>query len=83
MKVTINRKRSVQEAGDIISTKKEKLYAIIEDDGEKYPYHLVCLEKFVIIQSYDTLPSNKELEEDIGEKLEGIYQHHDSHITLN
>ncbi|WP_332691560.1 hypothetical protein [Halalkalibacter lacteus] len=83
MNVTINRKRSVKEPGDLISTKKNKLYAIIEDQGEKYPYHLLCLETFIIIQSYDTVPSNQEIEEDIGEKLEGIYQHKDSHITLN
>jgi hypothetical protein len=81
--VTINRKRSVKEPGDLICTKKDKLYAIIEDSGEKYPYHLLCLETFKIIQSYDSVPTNQEIEEDIGENLNGIYQHKDSHITLN
>ncbi|WP_332630871.1 hypothetical protein [Halalkalibacter flavus] len=83
MNVTINRKRSVNEPGDLISTKKNKLYAIIEDRGEKYPFHLLCLETFMIIESYDSLPTNQEIEEDIGDKLDGIYQHTDSHITLN
>ncbi|ADC50154.1 MULTISPECIES: hypothetical protein [Bacillaceae] len=83
MNITINRKRSVKEVGDLVSTKSNKLYAIIEDKGEKYPYHLLCLESFTIIESYDELPSNQEIEEDIGEKLDGIYQHRDSHITLN
>lgn len=83
MNVTINRKRSIQEPGDLISTKGNKLYAIIEDRGEKFPYHLLCLETFTIVESYDSLPSNQEIEEDIGDKLDGIYQHNDSHITLN
>ncbi|WP_100371761.1 hypothetical protein [Bacillus sp. FJAT-45037] len=83
MNITINRKRSVKEVGDLVSTKSNKLYAIIEDKGEKFPYHLLCLEDFTIIESYDALPSNQEIEEDIGEKLDGIYQHRDSHITLN
>ncbi|GAE28378.1 hypothetical protein JCM9140_4599 [Halalkalibacter wakoensis JCM 9140] len=83
MNVSINRKRSVNEPGDLISTKKNKLYAIIEDQGEKYPYHLLCLQTFKIVESYDSLPSNQELEEDIGEKLDGFYQHKDSYITVN
>lgn len=83
MNITINRKRSVQEPGDLISTKGNKLYALIEDHGEKYPYHLLCLQSFKIVESYDSLPTTSEIEEDIGDKLDGIYQHKDSHITVN
>ncbi|MBP3952406.1 hypothetical protein [Bacillus suaedae] len=83
MNITINRKRSVQEPGDLISTKGNKLYALIEDLGEKYPYHLLCLQSFKIVESYDSLPTTSEIEEDIGDKLDGIYQHKDSHITVN
>ncbi|MCM3714486.1 hypothetical protein [Halalkalibacter oceani] len=83
MNITINRKRSVQEPGDLVSTKGNKLYAIICDHGEKYPYHLLCLETFTIIESYDSLPTNDEIEEDVKDELDGVYQHRDSHITLN
>lgn len=81
--ITINRKRSVQDPGDLITTKTNKLYAIIEDSGEKYPYHLLCLKTFKIIQSYDDMPTNDEIQEDVGEELDGVYQHTDSAITLN
>ncbi|TWI54461.1 hypothetical protein [Halalkalibacter nanhaiisediminis] len=83
MNITINRKRSVQEAGDLVTTKNNKIYAIICDVGEKYPYHLLCLETFTIVESYDALPTNQEIEEDVGDQLDGVYQHKDSHITLN
>ncbi len=83
MNVTINRKRSVDRAGDLISTHTNKLYALINDPGEKFPYHLLCLDSFTIIESYDSLPTNQEIEEDIGEEINGVYEHRDSHITLN
>ncbi|GAE31101.1 hypothetical protein [Halalkalibacter hemicellulosilyticus] len=83
MNISINRKRTVQEAGDLISTKGNHLYAIIEDKGERFPYHLVCLKTFTIVESYDTLPTNKEIEEDTGEKINGIYDHTDSHISVS
>ncbi|WP_062049362.1 hypothetical protein [Bacillus sp. JCM 19034] len=83
MNITINRKRTVEETGDLISTKGSRLYAIIEDKGERFPYHLLCLKTFTIIESYDKIPSNKEIEEDIGEKINGVYHHTDSHITVN
>ncbi|WP_017729064.1 hypothetical protein [Halalkalibacterium ligniniphilum] len=84
MDVIIKRRRSVKEAGDLICTKKKKLYAIVVDEDERgFPYHLISLKNFTVIQSYDCLPTNKELEEDIGEKITGIYEHSDSQITLN
>lgn len=83
MDITINRKRSVEKNGDLICTKDNKLYAIICDPGERYPYHLLCFETFTIIESYDSLPTNKELEEDIDDELDGIYEHNDLHVTLN
>ncbi|NEU31855.1 hypothetical protein GN156_13870 [bacterium LRH843] len=84
MNITINRKRAVNEPGDLISTKNNKLYAIICDpDEKKYPYHLLCFDTFTVIESYDTLPTNEEIEEDIEDELDGVYQHRDSHITLN
>lgn len=83
MDIVINRKRSAEKAGDLIATSGKKLFALVEDRGEKYPYHLICLESFTILQSYDSLPTNQEIEEDIGEKIAGVYRHHDSKITLN
>ncbi len=83
MNITINRKRSIQEPGDLVTTKNNKIYAIIFEEGEKFPYHLLCLETFTIVESYDALPTNQEIEEVIDDQLDGVYQHRDSHITLN
>lgn len=83
MDITINRKHSVKEAGDLILTKQNNLYALIYDQGERYPYHLICFNTFTVVQSYDTLPTNKDIEEDVDDTLIGIYEHENSHITLN
>lgn len=82
MNVTFPRKRSVHQVGDLISTTSNKLYALILDEGEKFPYHLLCFETFTIIESYDSIPTNEMIEEDIGEEINGIYDHRNSHIHV-
>ncbi|WP_059106061.1 hypothetical protein [Shouchella shacheensis] len=83
MEVTIERKRTVEDAGDLICTKSDKLYAIVQDAPERFPFLLICLATFQVVQNYDDLPSREELEEDIEESIEGIYEHSTAEITLN
>ncbi|WP_413375246.1 hypothetical protein [Alkalihalobacillus sp. 1P02AB] len=83
MEITIHKKRSVKEAGDLIATVDNKLYALIEDEDDKYPYLLLNLQTFKIIQNYDSLPTNQELEFDIEAELSGVYHHEDAEININ
>mgnify|MGYP001472029400 CR=1 FL=1 len=83
MDVTIHRNRCVAQVGDLFSTASNKLYALIYDEGEKYPYHLLSFQTFTIVESYDALPTKEEIEEDIDEEITGIYDHRDSHIHIH
>ncbi|TES51855.1 hypothetical protein E2L07_14815 [Halalkalibacterium halodurans] len=84
MDVNINPKRQVSQVGDMVSTENDHLYVIVKDEDERaFPYHLVCLRTFTVIQSYDELPTDDELEEDIGETISAVFSHHDANITLD
>ncbi|KYG27033.1 hypothetical protein [Alkalihalobacillus trypoxylicola] len=82
MLIDIDEIRTVKEAGDLIATVDEKLYALVEDKGDKYPFHLVCLQTFSVIQSYDSLPSNTEIEEDVGVEIHDVYDHERASIKI-
>ncbi|KMK75011.1 hypothetical protein [Alkalihalobacillus pseudalcaliphilus] len=82
MDVIIEKKRSVKTAGDLIATVDERLFALLEDKGERYPYLLLDLQTFEIIQNYDSLPTHEELAEDIEGELSAIYHHDDATIQI-
>ncbi|GAF22494.1 MULTISPECIES: hypothetical protein [Shouchella] len=83
MEINVDRKRSVEEIGNFVCTEKEKLFVLVLDKGDKYPYLLLSLQTFHIIQNYDSMPTREELEEDIGEKIKEIYSQNYASITLH
>ncbi|MFB4213846.1 hypothetical protein ACE1TH_18290 [Shouchella sp. JSM 1781072] len=83
MEINVERKRSVEEVGNFVCTENEQIYVVVLDKDEKYPYLLLSLQTFHIIQNYDSMPTRNELEEDIGEKIKEIYNQHNASITLN
>ncbi|MGO4887323.1 hypothetical protein ACJ2A9_06180 [Anaerobacillus sp. MEB173] len=65
--------KKVKGHGDIILSKKGELYALVLDNGERYPYHLISLDEYVVIQSFDKIPTNKEIEDEIEAKIDAIF----------
>lgn len=81
MDIHIERKRTADKAGDFICTSSDKLFVLIVDPPERYPYLLLCLDTFSIVQNYSSIPSREELEEDIGENIKEIYNQ--EHATIS
>ncbi|WZX99560.1 hypothetical protein NSQ26_09490 [Bacillus sp. FSL W7-1360] len=83
MDIHVNEPLAARKPGDMIYTKDNHMYIIIEDKGESYPFLLVCLQTFTVIQNYDSLPTWKELEEDIAEEIEAIYKQEDARLSVS
>ena len=82
MDVLLNRKEEKRQSGELIYSKNKKLYALIEDTDERYPYLLLCLTNLEIIQYYDDLPTNAEICFDIDDEIESVHHHKYSKITI-
>ncbi|GAF15478.1 hypothetical protein JCM19046_3643 [Bacillus sp. JCM 19046] len=82
MEIHVESKRSVDGAGNFICTENNNLFLLAIDTGDKYPFLLLSLQNFAIIQNYDELPTREELEEDIGEPVKEIYNQDHASITL-
>ncbi len=83
MEIHVDGKRNVEGAGDFICTVDKNLYVLALDPTEKYPYLLLSIQSFQIVQNYDEIPSREELEEDIGEEIKEIYSQEYASISLS
>ncbi|MEK4564186.1 hypothetical protein MKX54_05820 [Alkalihalobacillus sp. FSL R5-0424] len=82
MEVLLNRKDEKRQAGELIYAKNKHLYALLEDEDERFSYLLVSLTEFKIIQYYDDLPTNDEITYDIEDEIESVHHHTQSKITF-
>ncbi|MDQ0208321.1 hypothetical protein [Alkalicoccobacillus murimartini] len=78
----MNRKEEKRQAGELLFSKSKKLFALIEDLDERYPYLLLCLTNLEIVQYYDDLPTNEEISIDIEDEIESVHHHKYSKITI-
>lgn len=82
MEVLLNRKNEKRQAGELIYAKNKHLYALFEDEDERFSYMLISLTEFKIIQYYDDLPTNDEIIFDIEEEIESVHHHTQLTITF-
>ncbi|MGL4820631.1 MAG: hypothetical protein ACRC5C_11720 [Bacilli bacterium] len=69
------RKRSIERIGDIIVDLDGHIYTVIYEPKVSYPYHLVDLEDFEVVQSFDSLPGIEDVERNIGNGVHYIADH--------
>ncbi|WP_096199676.1 hypothetical protein [Bacillus sp. FJAT-45350] len=82
MELVDNRKTKLTSHGEFIIDKRGKIFVIIYEEDVKYPYHLVCLQQYSIIQSFDSIPSKKVVEEEIGSKIDGVFPNKAVKLTI-
>ncbi|TSB45238.1 hypothetical protein [Alkalicoccobacillus porphyridii] len=82
MDILMKHNAPTRQSGELIYAKNDKLYALIEDPDERYPYVLISLSDLSIIQYYDDTPTNEEISFDIEDEIISIHDHTQSKITI-
>lgn len=80
--ILMKQNAQTRQTGELIYTKNDKLYALIEDPDERYPFVLICLSNLKIIQYYDESPTNEEISYDIEDEIISVHDHTSSKITI-
>ncbi len=83
MQVIDNRSKEFSSHGEIILDSDGNLYILILEKGERYPYHLVCLQSFTVLQSFDKVPTKDEIEEEIESTIDDIFNPNSLKIVID